>query len=107
MEIYNEKVRDLLVPPLGGSVVHGLKVREHPKSGPYVESKLHIFMCIDIHVSNYYTCTKVVFEVSISTVVHCMSVNCFCKRHVLQKTCFAGATLCIAFSTPVGFDSPS
>ena len=44
MEIYNEKVRDLLrasvvskVNPQG--TMHNLKVREHPKSGPYVESE--------------------------------------------------------------------
>jgi kinesin family protein 1 len=33
MEIYNEKVRDLLNPKSQG----GLKVREHPVLGPYVE----------------------------------------------------------------------
>ncbi len=33
MEIYNEKVRDLLNPRSKG----GLKVREHPILGPYVE----------------------------------------------------------------------
>ena len=43
MEIYNEKVRDLLrapsmrFPSQASSV--NLKVREHPKKGPYVESK--------------------------------------------------------------------
>ncbi len=42
MEIYNEKVRDLLQPmPVGkdGHQLHQLKVREHPKEGPYVEGK--------------------------------------------------------------------
>ena len=39
MEIYNEKVRDLLEHRSAGKIVHGLKVREHPKHGPYVESK--------------------------------------------------------------------
>lgn len=39
MEIYNEKVRDLLVQPLSPlRSVEQLKVREHPKSGPYVQS---------------------------------------------------------------------
>lgn len=42
LEIYNERVRDLLKrnksPSEGGS----LRVREHPKEGPYVESK-HAF----------------------------------------------------------------
>lgn len=35
MEIYNEKVRDLLAE--GGKVKQKLRVREHPKEGPYVE----------------------------------------------------------------------
>ena len=41
MEIYNEKVRDLLKMsvPNSNSPQHNLKVREHPKEGPYVESK--------------------------------------------------------------------
>ena len=38
MEIYNEKVRDLLDTSSGKNVVHNLKIREHPKEGPYVES---------------------------------------------------------------------
>lgn len=36
MEIYNEKVRDLLRCGEGG-MKHSLRVREHPKEGPYVE----------------------------------------------------------------------
>ena len=39
MEIYNEKVRDLLRPQPGGKVQHSLRVREHPKEGPYVEGR--------------------------------------------------------------------
>lgn len=41
MEIYNEKVRDLLKVSLNkaNSPQHNLKVREHPKEGPYVESR--------------------------------------------------------------------
>ena len=38
MEIYNEKVRDLLDTSSSKSAVHNLKIREHPKDGPYVES---------------------------------------------------------------------
>ena len=34
MEIYNEKVRDLL-----RAEQKNLRVREHPRDGPYVESK--------------------------------------------------------------------
>ena len=37
MEIYNEKVRDLLQSHPSGKVQHSLRVREHPKDGPYVE----------------------------------------------------------------------
>ena len=42
-EIYNEKVRDLLRSPTGNSgggsnmTSHSLRVREHPKLGPYVQ----------------------------------------------------------------------
>lgn len=41
MEIYNEKVRDLLRASAAdrSQQMHKLKVREHPKEGPYVESK--------------------------------------------------------------------
>ena len=40
IEIYNEKVRDLFSPNSHGSKV-GLKVRDHPKSGPYVQDLTH------------------------------------------------------------------
>ncbi|KAH3848376.1 hypothetical protein DPMN_090737 [Dreissena polymorpha] len=36
LEIYNEKVRDLLK-TVPGQVIHNLRVREHPKEGPYVQ----------------------------------------------------------------------
>lgn len=36
MEIYNEKVHDLLRSGFAPAQ-HGLRVREHPKDGPYVE----------------------------------------------------------------------
>ncbi|XP_011149390.2 uncharacterized protein LOC105189157 [Harpegnathos saltator] len=38
LEIYNEKVRDLLKPSATAS---GLKVREHPRLGPYVQGLTH------------------------------------------------------------------
>lgn len=41
LEIYNEHVRDLLVEDefdINGNTKHCLKVREHPKYGPYVEN---------------------------------------------------------------------
>ncbi|KAL3874464.1 hypothetical protein ACJMK2_037473 [Sinanodonta woodiana] len=37
LEIYNEKVRDLLKTPVGNKPMHSLRVREHPKDGPYVQ----------------------------------------------------------------------
>lgn len=39
LEIYNEKVRDLLRTSNAdsGKSVHNLKVREHPRDGPYVQ----------------------------------------------------------------------
>ena len=37
MEIYNEKVRDLLKQTANSKTVHNLRVREHPKDGPYVQ----------------------------------------------------------------------
>ena len=37
MEIYNEKVHDLLDPMTSTSSKHGLKVREHNVLGPYVD----------------------------------------------------------------------
>lgn len=37
MEIYNERVRDLLAGGARGDVKQTLRVREHPKEGPYVE----------------------------------------------------------------------
>ena len=40
MEIYNEKVRDLLHHSSGKAVQHNLRVREHPKDGPYVDGQL-------------------------------------------------------------------
>ena len=39
LEIYNERVRDLLHPPVKGRPIHSLRVREHPKEGPYVQGK--------------------------------------------------------------------
>eukprot|EP00057_Strongylocentrotus_purpuratus_P006404 XP_011660878.1 PREDICTED: kinesin-like protein KIF16B [Strongylocentrotus purpuratus] len=39
LEIYNERVRDLLAPP--NKAKYSLKVREHPKDGPYVQDLSH------------------------------------------------------------------
>lgn len=44
MEIYNEHVRDLLRPQnLRKRPQQSLKVREHPKEGPYVEGESSTF----------------------------------------------------------------
>ena len=46
MEIYNEKVRDLLPEGSNKSSQLGLRVREHPTKGPYVEGKrTEVFFC--------------------------------------------------------------
>ncbi|KAL0964817.1 hypothetical protein UPYG_G00329420 [Umbra pygmaea] len=37
LEIYNERVQDLLMPMRCSENVPGLRVREHPKDGPYVQ----------------------------------------------------------------------
>lgn len=41
LEIYNEKVRDLLRSSSldSSKSVHNLRVREHPRDGPYVQGK--------------------------------------------------------------------
>lgn len=59
LEIYNERVRDLLSPATN----HSLRVREHPRLGPYVQDLsrhlvtnypeievLHLFVIISHHV---------------------------------------------------------
>ena len=70
MEIYNEKVRDLLRSPVATKFnqqsIHNLKVREHPKEGPYVESKqeqakflfasLYYFICLNSDLSKHQVC---------------------------------------------------
>ena len=40
LEIYNERVRDLIKTTTGsGQTQHSLRVREHPKEGPYVQGE--------------------------------------------------------------------
>jgi hypothetical protein len=51
MEIYNEKVRDLLEEKSSTQNTVQLKVREHPKSGPYVQG---ITSFIFLTIVNYY-----------------------------------------------------
>lgn len=48
LEIYNEKVRDLLVAKdslLESAGYVSLKVREHPRKGPYVQGKNYKLFC--------------------------------------------------------------
>ena len=42
LEIYNERVRDLLRATPKKGDAYNLKVREHPKEGPYVQGKIYI-----------------------------------------------------------------
>lgn len=44
LEIYNERVRDLL--RRKSSKTFNLRVREHPKEGPYVEGKSEYFIAL-------------------------------------------------------------
>lgn len=44
LEIYNERVRDLL--RRKSSKTFNLRVREHPKEGPYVEGKSEYFTAL-------------------------------------------------------------
>lgn len=53
LEIHNERVRDLLRPDQ--TMSHSLRVREHPKRGPYVQdlSSHLVYDYSDIQVSEY------------------------------------------------------
>lgn len=42
LEIYNERVRDLLRTQPKKGDAYNLKVREHPKEGPYVQGKIFL-----------------------------------------------------------------
>lgn len=44
LEIYNERVRDLL--RRKSTQTYNLRVREHPKDGPYVEGKAELRLSI-------------------------------------------------------------
>lgn len=44
VEIYNERVQDLLKKRTATTDGGGLRVREHPLDGPYVESKTGFFL---------------------------------------------------------------
>lgn len=47
-EIYNERVRDLLQPDLlKNNENYSLKIREHPKEGPYVKGET--FFCVGVN----------------------------------------------------------
>lgn len=54
LEIYQERVRDLLRPPVKGQAAHSLRVREHPKEGPYVQSTRNFYTGFGIVIYYYY-----------------------------------------------------
>lgn len=69
LEIHNEKVRDLL--RLDQSQSHSLKVREHPKRGPYVQdlSSHLVYDYSDIQVGRKRACsTQRVYIVLVSLI---------------------------------------
>ena len=47
LEIYNETVHDLvkLEGNGGGKAMHKLRIREHPKDGPYVQGYYELIEC--------------------------------------------------------------
>ena len=55
MEIYNEHVRDLLRPQQKSQTgkIQSLKVREHPKEGPFVQGDYFVFRLYFLIVSVY------------------------------------------------------
>ncbi|KAK2156810.1 hypothetical protein LSH36_204g02029, partial [Paralvinella palmiformis] len=80
-EIYNERVRDLLVPPqTSQSQRYKLKVRENPNTGPYVEGLLqqivknnrHVQTCIDKGIRN-----RKVIQISCQKSIVYNSVDCW------------------------------
>ena len=78
MEIYNERVRDLLR-PASSKQLHNLRVREHPTEGPYVESKCPLCVCLCVCVSvsmSVFVCVCVCVCVSVCVCV-CLCV-CLC-----------------------------
>ena len=54
LEIYNEKVRDLLKSTNQSHVVHNLRVREHPKEGPYVQGRFRFKQSVQLIIVKQY-----------------------------------------------------
>lgn len=78
LEIYNEKVRDLLKVTNSQHVVHNLRVREHPKEGPYVQGidfKKWIFS--DMLYTIFGT-SRLVYIIMVFVMIY---ISIFFKRH--------------------------
>lgn len=82
MEIYCERVRDLLNPKNKGN----LRVREHPLMGPYVEdlSKLAVTSYNDIQdlmdSGNKARCVRVTHPPSLPSNPHCAVASSLCRE---------------------------
>lgn len=89
MEIYNEKVRDLLGAQPVGKVQHSLRVREHPKEGPYVEGSASGGKKIKPVPFHKHYC------------VHILSQRC-CKPVGVKKWCLLCLSTVVCCSVVVG-----
>ena len=93
LEIYNEKVRDLLKAHKDGQVVHNLRVREHPKEGPYVQglSKYIVNSYVEIEtlmqkgnsVRYAEQCTCTTLPQIIRGNIHCICLTVHCVYFVI------------------------
>ena len=95
LEIYNEKVRDLLTAPSSSSdkIIRGLKVREHPKDGPYVESKLVVYMCVYVYYNLAYTRKGIMYMYLIVCEVHIhVHVHIYNHNHYIETMGVEGQT---------------
>lgn len=84
MEIYNEKVRDLLQPVEhqrkgDQPTLHTLKLREHPKNGPYVQGEwvsdlvlVTMIAQFTLHLLQYKNSPICVWYVEVCDSVHTM-----------------------------------
>lgn len=77
LQIYNEKVRDLLNPKNTGN----LRVREHPSLGPYVEDLSKLV------VSSYHEMMTLMDEGNKARTVAATNMNETCVMHITDILC--------------------
>jgi kinesin family protein 16B len=87
LEIYNEKVRDLMI---DGGVKHNLKVREHPQTGPFVDglSKHTVLSSTDllhlIELGNNHRTTAATQMNDVSSRSHAIFTINFTQAQILE-----------------------